>query len=157
MSNLIEVVFEGVAKGCVMQLLALLIQSAEKLTGIQCSENIVLLVNDELSEEALNQLLNFNGDVSVLFNLQDVKLGSIVLPSVQLRLVKYGSDYDIDFNFDYNELENVSMTTLINSLHSKAKTLASEFDITSFYGGMEPASDEDTRYFTDEEKGPLTA
>lgn len=157
MSNLIEIVFERVAKSCVMQLLSLLIYSSEKITSVQCSENIELFLDDKLSEEVLNNLLNIDGDMSVLINMQTMRIGEHVLPNVQLRLVKYGSEYDIDFNFDYNDIKNISMTSLINSLHRHIKKLASEFDVASYYGGMEPASDEDTRYFTNEEVGPLTA
>ncbi len=139
-----------------MQLLNLLIESTENVVCFQCSEKIVLFVNGELSEKALNQLFDFGGNVSVIINLHAIKLDGIILPNVQLRLVKYGNEYDIDFNFDYNELRNIDMTALIDNLHAHAKNIALELGITSFYGGIEPASDEDTRYFTNEEKGPLT-
>ena len=56
-----------------------------------------------------------------------MKLIDIVLPHVQLRLIKYGRHFDIDFNFDQYELENISMPILLESPYVFAKSLASEF------------------------------
>jgi hypothetical protein len=155
-TNLIEVVFENIDKSCVMQLLALLILSAKNVTGIQCSEGIELFVNGNTSDEEFNRLLNFDGDISALINLQAMKVGDITLPNVLLRLVKYGDLYDIDFNFDSNELGSINMMQLLTELHRYAKGIALKYSVESIYAGMEPASDEDTRYFTDNEIGPLT-
>lgn len=156
MSSILEVVFERVTKSCVIQLLSLLIKNVEEISSIQCSEKVELFVNDGLSKEAIDQFLRFDGEIIALFNLKAMKLRDIVLPNVQLRLVKYENEYDIDFNFDCNEIENTSTAVLIDELHAQAKDFACKFDIASFYGGMEPASDEDTRYFTNDVLGPLT-
>lgn len=157
MSSILEVVFEGVAKSSIFHFLAILINNAEKVTDFQCSENILIFESSKLSKEGMNQFLCFEGDASVLINIKAMKLIDIVLPHVQLRLIKYGRHFDIDFNFDQYELENISMPILLESLHVFAKSLASEFGVHSVYGGMEPASDEDTRYFTNEQLGPLSA
>ncbi|WP_409523500.1 hypothetical protein [Nitrincola sp. MINF-07-Sa-05] len=157
MTNLVEVVFESVDEGCIIQFFLMLIQGSKKISGYQCSENIPMFTEGELSEEELSRFLDFNGDASILINADDVKLGDVFLPNIQLRLVKYGCEYDVDFNFNCDEIENVSMGALINGIHSYAKSLALEFGISSYYGGMEPASDEETRYFTNEEVGPLIA
>ena len=138
-TNLIEVVFENVAKSCVMQLLDLLILSAKKVIGVQCSEEIELLTNGNISDEAFNRLLGSDGDISFLINIQAMNVGDIALPSVLLRLVRYGDLYDIDFNFDSNELGSISMVHLVAELHGYAKGIALKYSVASVYGKMEPA------------------
>ena len=155
MSGLLEVVFENVLKSKVIQLLMMLITASGRIINVQCSEDIELMNEGELDVDSLSSLLSFDGDVSVLFNLNDMKIGSIILPNVLLRLVKYGVRYDIDFSFESEEIENVDMTTLVAELHNHAKEVAKNHNMADFFCGMEPAFDEDTRYFTNECLGPL--
>lgn len=156
MSSLLEVVFENVHKNNVIRLLMLQIAASSKVINVQCSEDIELMNGDELDVNALSYLLSFDGDVSALINLNDMKINGITMPNVLLRLVKYSEQYDIDFNFDSDEIDNIDMTILVAELHHHAKEVARDHNIANFFCGMEPASDEDTRYFTNESLGPLT-
>lgn len=155
MSSLLEVVFEGVLKTKVIQLLMLLVTASRRIIDVQCSEDIELMNDGELNLDSLSCLLSFNGDVSALISLDDMSIGSITLPNVLLRLVKYGEHYDIDFNFDSGEIKNIDMAELVTELHHHARWIARDHSMAEFFCGMEPASDEDTRYFTNEILGPL--
>ncbi len=153
--NLIEVVFENVAENHVTKLLSLLVLSSEKVSEVECSEDIIVLEGNEILDKGVEDFLNFDGDVTVLIIIENLTLGSLTLPKVQLRLLKYDNYYDIDFNFDSNRTKDISKATLIKQLHTQVKKLALSCNVTSFFGGVEPASDEDTRYFTNVELGPL--
>lgn len=153
MSSLFEVVFENIIKSRVIQLLLFLISCAERVNDVQSSEDIKLFTSGELDEKALESVLNFKGDISVLINLGNMNLGGLVLPRILLRLVKYDDKFDIDFNFDTNELQNMGMTSLVKELHNRAKYIARDYEVATFFGGMEPASDVDTRYFTNGNMG----
>ena len=155
MASLFEVVFENIVKSGVIQLLLFLISCAERVINIQCSENVELSTSGELDEKFLESVLNYDGDISVVINLGNVNFGSLVLPKVLLRLVKYDNQFDIDFNFDTNDLQNMGMTDLAKELHTHTKYIAKEYEVATFFGGIEPASDVDTRYFTNGNKGRL--
>lgn len=155
MRNLLEVVFEGVLKSSVIQLLMLLVNSSKCIINTQCSENIDLQFKDKLSEDALDKVLSFESDVSVLINLQNLTTENIELPKVLLRLVKYGEQYDIDFNFEVDTLDDANLKLLITSLHHDVNKIAIAHNVDRFYCGLEPASDESTRYFTNGNMGPL--
>lgn len=157
MANLIEIVYENIGKSCVLQLLKLLITNLENIISIECTENPSFFKEGLLSEEGINPFLDFEGDVTVLIKIRSIDLGSIILTNLQLRLLKYEGKYDIEFNFDSNELENTTTTILVKELHEHAKHIALECGVSDFYCGMEPASDEDTRFFTNDELGPLSA
>ncbi len=156
MTNLIEVVFENVAENHVTKLLSLLVPSSEKVSEFECSEDIIVLESNKIFDKGVEEFLNFDGDVTALIIIENLTLGSLTLPKVQLRLLKYDNHYDIDFNFDSNRIKGMSTTTLMKQLHTQVKKLALSCNVTSFFGGVEPASDEDTRYFTNVGLGPLS-
>ena len=121
MLSLLEVVFENVLKTKVIQLFVLLVMASRRVVNVQCREDIELMNEGELDVDSLSSLLNFDGDVSVLVSLNDMNIGGVTLPNVLLRLVKYGDCYDIDFNFDTEEVENTDMTALVAELHHHAQ------------------------------------
>lgn len=155
MTDIIEVVFENVDRNNVFKLLSFLVRSSEEILGVNCSENITMLEGGEISEKGLEKFLNFDGGLAVFVNVEDMSLENIVLPKVYIRLLKYESQYDIEFSFYFDELKGIGAAKLISELHGYVKRIAMNFNVPSFFGGMEPASDEDTRYFTNEELGPL--
>ncbi len=155
MSNLLEVVFENVSKVNVSQLLLCLVYSAKCIISADTSEDIELLDEGKLNKPAVESLISFSGDVTALIQLEEMKVDGIVLPLVLLRLVKYNDLYDIDFNFDCAELKHIDMSKLIKALHMSTSSLAKENDVKNWFAGMEPASDENTRYFTNNELGYL--
>ena len=157
MSSLIEVVFENIAKRNATQLLMTLITSAKQTVSTQCSEDVAIMDGEKLNTIILNSALNYKDNLTALFNLRELKVGGTVLPKVLLRLVKYADQYDIDFNFDKSGLDNQNLMPLITELQNFANNLATDYDVKNVFGGMEPASDEDTRYFTNKVLGPLGA
>ncbi len=150
MSNLIEVVFENVPKANVSQLFLYLVHSAKHIVSVEISENIELLDEGKLNEQTVESLINFSGDVATLIKLKGINLDGVVLPLVLLRLLKYNDLYDVDFSFDYAELKHVDILKLIKSLHISTSCLAKENGVKNWFSGMEPASDESTRYFTND-------
>ena len=73
-----------------------------------------------------------------------------------VRLLRYDGDcYDVEINFIPGEAECAS-SSVMGAVHEYAKRLAAEHAISTYFAGMEPARDEDTRYFTGGDGGPLT-
>jgi hypothetical protein len=155
MKDLFEVVFEGVNKTCVIQLLIHLISGARCVSDVTCTEELEWIGDGHINRKALEAAINFNVDICVLIKLEDMMIDNVVLPLVLLRLVKYGDKFDVDFSFDANKIKNVNSTLLIKYLHSYAKAIAGDFSVANFFGGMEPASDPRTRRFTNQTAGPL--
>ena len=155
MTNIFEVVFERVDKCHVVQVLTRIISGAKCIISVECTENIVLMNEGHLNIKGFESILNFNGDVSILIRLEDMKAGNVTLPSVLLRLVKYNELFDVDFNFDVDELKNTNAALVMSQLHGYAKQISGNFNVWNFFGGMEPAADKNTRYFTNQIVGPL--
>ena len=148
MSNLIEVVFENVPKTNVSRLLLYLVYSAKYIIIADTSENFEIFEEGKLNKQEVESLINFSEDVTGFFKLEEMKVNGIILPLVLLRLVKYDGLYDIDFNFDLAKLRHIEMSKLINTLHISISNLAKENNVKNWFAGMEPASDGNTQYFT---------
>lgn len=155
MSDLIELVFEDVAKNDVANFLISLLAGAKEIDRIECSEDKFFGKKLIVSEEMFSSLVEADCDLTTVFNVEELMLGETVLHEVLIRLVKYGGSYDVDLNFDPRSLVGGSKSAVLVQLHQYAKFIRSNFSLATFYCGLEPASDEDTRYFTDDEVGPL--
>jgi len=155
MSDLLEVVLENILRSKIYQLLAVLLEHAGQIIEIQCSEPIDILSETDISEDEIESFINLNDDASLIIKLNNLNVAGITIPSVLLRLVKYGDQYDIDFNFDESDITDMDTTGLMKKLHVYISDLGKNYQVADWFGGLEPASDEDTRYFTNSEFGPL--
>lgn len=156
MSVLYEIAFENINKSDVLPMLLRLLAESRSISEVKCTEGDVALLNGgKINIQALEAALSFKGDLVITFNLRDMTLGGVALPSVFLRLVKYGIMFDIDFNFYGKDLANRDETSAMKNLHAYAKKIAADFDVKNYFGGMEPATDTSTRYFTNQDAGPL--
>lgn len=156
MAEILEVVLEGVLRSKVNQILMILLSNAGTIVDVQCSEDIQLSDEERISEQEIEAFLNLSDDACLSIKLSTLKIDGIAIPSVLLRLLKYNDQFDIDFNFNESDIENISTTALMTKLHSYTTKLGESYEVGHWFGGMEPASDEDTRYFTDNKFGPLT-
>jgi len=85
-----------------------------------------------------------------------LEIGSgVVLVNVHLRVLRYGGDvYDVELNFIPGIAECDFPAVLMASLHKFAIRLGEANEVDNYYAGIEPASDEETRFFTGMGRGP---
>jgi len=80
----------------------------------------------------------------------------ISIKNVHVRILCYDeSVYDVEMNFILNDTNAGTQDALQFSLHGFALELAEKCGVQSYYGGLEPAADQETRIFTNEKAGPL--
>ena len=156
MTDLLEVVLENVSCSNVCQLFLVLLGHAGQIIKVQSNEPIEISSEADISQDEIESFINLTNDASLIIKLRDLNLAGIIIPSVLLRLVKYGDQYDIDFNFDESDISDVGTTELMKELNVYISDLGKTYQVGEWFGGMEPASDEDTRYFTNTEDGPLS-
>ncbi len=81
------------------------------------------------------------------------RLGSAVhIPTLLIRVFRFDGLASIDLSFDM-DWSNAGVA--MPMLHRHFLTLKLLTGARAVYGGMEPAQDLDTRFFTDDERGPL--
>lgn len=155
MADLLEIVLEDISRSKVCPLLLILLGHAEHITEIRCSEEIKLSSDTNISEEEIKYFLSLMGDASLIIKLSSLNMADCKIPSVLLRLLKYGDRYDIDFNFDESDVADIGATGVMKKLQEYFTKLGEAYKVGNWFGGIEPASDENTRYFTGNELGPL--
>ena len=79
----------------------------------------------------------------------------LVIEGIHLRLLRYDQIvYDVELNFTVGSARNNSGHPLGDALHRFATEVARKTRVESYYCGLEPAADHDTRIFTGIKKGP---
>ncbi|MFJ2386726.1 hypothetical protein [Pseudomonas koreensis] len=154
MAGLLEIVFENVKQNVVLPLLESVINNSDSVDSAQCSEIFPVWNNGELEFDAVGAALDFNGTVSVLISVRGLNFIGVSVSSALIRILKYQGKFDLDISFDEDDvgLANVDVT---GDFFEFSKEVAKKFEFGSCYFGMEPASDESTRFFTNDVLGPL--
>lgn len=155
--GLFEVVFEKVAKSKTVPIVLGLIEKGGRIDSAECvfGENFNLIEAGDLDIEALGSFLNSQHGGLVLINLEYLKFGNVTFPNVLVRIYKYDSYFNIDFNFRPQDLGIESLKTFVEELHKYSSEVARVFKLDTFFAGIEPAEDENTRFFTNDDLGPL--
>lgn len=155
MSELLEIVLEDIKFNDFFEAFKSLIRfmstDSELINGDSKYQinNVTVDLLTEIFSEADNHIFTIESNYLLC--------GTIELPSVMFRFLKYnGTKYDIDFNFDMHQIPTKELETLTDELHKFISNTFSKFDIKNVFFGLEPANDEDTRFFTNNHFGPLT-
>jgi hypothetical protein len=121
--DLTELVFEGLSESTALQL-------AQEVLG----RAVVLPTADE-------------GVVDVGLPRLEVDERT-ALQKVRVRILRYDDQFDVEVNFVPRDTESASPEAMMDSLHRYAMRLSQRHHIGSYYAGIEPASDKETRFFT---------
>ena len=130
MIHLAELVFEGLTR-----------ELAKSLTRRVLGRAATLPTESEVIVQARMASLTLTAQTTLL----DV--------GVNLVLCE-GSVYNLEIIFDPEET-TCSSAVLVRSLHAYAIQLATSFAVDAFCAGYEPVDDQDIRFFTGSERGPL--
>jgi hypothetical protein len=156
MNESFEVVLQGVAKDDLFVLLNSLVSCANNMANITFSEGIVSTNVNDFNREVVEEILQSKGNLCVSANLYMFNVArTIVVPFILLRVIKYDGKIDVELCFDDTRI--ASIHEVMFAMQGYVKQVAEKVNIEIFYGGMEPAVDIDTRYFTNDSWGPLMA
>ncbi|MBJ7311491.1 hypothetical protein ACFOLJ_22480 [Rugamonas sp. CCM 8940] len=153
MRNTFEIIFENVSEPSVDGLVNELLSHAKDIESIELSEEGTSENSDVFGREKLTKLLLAKEALTAMIRVRRFFVNAVVLDVALVRVVKYENTVDVDISFDIEEEKNP--VSIMSSLHPYALELASSFSVGNVYGGLEPADDCATRYFTNLELGPL--
>lgn len=148
MGDLSEVVFEGVPPNQTSDLLGAIVAKGE-------IESITY--GNDFKERTIQELQTLlpSKDFGYVHVRRLTLRTNVVLNLVLIRIfVGDNGVIIVDFTFETDDIK-AGFKENILELHQLVDSLAQRFQVNRYYAGMEPADDEDTRYFTDKQKGPL--
>lgn len=147
MDNVYEIVFEGVSKHDLYDFIRYIEMSAKSYTGLGVE-------GAEGDKEQVEMFLSSSADTRLIEKLFFFKVfDDVCLPCAWLSVLKYGAIVDVELSF-YGP-SSIEIDRFMRSMQRYAAAAAEKFCIKSFYGGLEPAQDLNTRYFTGNYFGPL--
>ncbi len=155
MEELIEVVLEDVPYGDLSSVVMYLVKDYKNVVDVQCSEHLSTPLNCQNIEGVVVDFTKIEEGAALILRLNSLDVAGEMVPSVLLRVVKYEEKYDVDFNFRESDLKQIEKFCFIEKLKIFISEVAKKYKIPSFFCGVEPASDEDTRYFTGQHLGPI--
>nr|WP_146219580.1 hypothetical protein [Pseudomonas sp. RW407] len=154
MTESYEVVFQQVAVGDLLELLNALEVSSEVLSDLGVSESLGDILLAEIDKKLIDGIVSYEGDICLTGRLYKFNVSNeICLPFVFLRVIKYANGIDVELSFDDTRLFDIGGLMRIMQIY--ADGLSKKINMVGFYGGLEPAIDIDTRYFTGDVLGPL--
>ena len=151
MAEIIEILFEYSDLKKAVAFLMEVNSNAILLDFQVASETNDANINLQLESELFNSIDN-SSDGLFSFNFSEFKLQSVELSWIGIQLYKYDSKYDLNCSFNLNELKRL---VSLSSLRDWAELVSKEVNAKSYCGGYEPAVDEETRFFTGKNLGPL--
>lgn len=154
MTSSYEVVLQQVAPSDLWGLLKTLEKSSRSLSGLSASEDVRGSDSQIINKKLVDSVVAYDGNICLLGQLHEFNVTpEISLPLVLLRVLKYQDGIDVELSFDERPFFDIDLILL--GLKDYCNGLSKKFSVSKFYGGLEPATDLDTRYFTGNASGPL--
>ncbi|WP_223494563.1 hypothetical protein [Stenotrophomonas indicatrix] len=151
MSDAYEVVMEGVPLDGVLAVLARIWRSSD---SVSVPEVDGMPVDVEMWIDAGPGSACADGDSCLVQTLQGFNVGNVHLPFLLLRVLRYDGLMDVEVSFDADRAEVLAAMDELQKLFLYIKGVVGARTVI---GGMEPAKDEETRFFTDEFPGPMAS
>lgn len=154
MAGLLEIVFEDVRQDMVLPLLQIVVASAATVISAECSEDFLVWSDGHIKFDEICATIEFDEPVSILINVRSLRVASVTVDAALVRIIKYQGKFYMDISFD-EEDAGLQGVDVVGNFFEFSKELANKFELVSYYFGMEPASDEASRFFTNDVLGPL--
>ncbi|MDF9617971.1 hypothetical protein P5705_09985 [Pseudomonas entomophila] len=154
MSEHYEIILQQVEKSDLHALLKCIETRSQTFSGLAISEEFGGMDSAGINKNLIDAIVAHEGDVCMTEHLHEFNAsGTIRLPLVFLRVIKYKGEVDVELSF--NDAPSLDIDRVMLAMQGYADELSKKFHIKEFYGGLEPAADIDTRYFTGNTLDPL--
>lgn len=151
---LVEIIFKNIPLEKIGPLLQDLSSRGEEVIdyNLTCDSREI----DWKLENSLIDIFAKQAFFGLFINLKSLKRSGIRLPNCGLAVYKYSTEINLEVNFQLSDLKNFSTKDLTPALMKLAKSIAVDYGIDEYFGGIEPASDVETRLFTNDQAGSFS-
>lgn len=151
---LVEIIFKSIALKDIGDLLRNLTASGAKIINynLTCSKKAI----DWSKQESISNVFLNNDNFGLFINISEFKKNNVCLNRCGIVVYKNGSSIDFELNFQFSDIKYYGTDALPTVLMELAKSIATEYHITNYFGGLEPAEDTKTRLFTNDQIGPFS-
>ena len=153
MNGLLEFVFEEVSPS---HLAAMVIECVREKNNVSevVRDGVPLRLDSVLDSAYLSKIAAGDEDVACTANLKHLSVGEKLVECVTLRIIHYDDISDVSLLFSSLDCKKAGISTS-EELYRWAKGFSVKYHIANFFGGLEPASDEQTQLFSKDRVGPV--
>lgn len=151
MSKIIEIVFENIDIYPTSKLIAEL-GKIHKILNMTYDSTLSELGIDVKDNNSIVKYFEQSSNKYIFINLDKLLIENVYFYKASLQLYSYEKIIDFTIILD---IEYCKEKITIKSLNEFSKSVSMKVKSNNFYCGLEPASDEDTRFFTNNIIGPL--
>jgi len=153
MGQIIEIIFEDLEADGQYKIFEEIRHLIPRNSFLNADEDAFKL--NQITPELMLSLQSRNENYSLTIDPKFLDLDSVLIRFPRISFVKYdGSKLDININFEIELVKSISKSQVIQSLHNFAIKLAKKNYVKTYFCGLDPAVDENTRFFTNEKLGP---
>jgi len=154
MTELLEIVFEKVSADALAGILFDITEQGHLIENCEMNGETYIVEWEEVSN-VLKFFQGSNDDFALTYSANFLFIGDNKIPECQIRVIR-GQDFsDLEINFRSNSLTSMDKANIVTELMKFSFELAAKYEIENYYCGLEPAVDEETRFFTKDKVGPL--
>ncbi len=152
MSDLIEIVFENIPFEILTRLLEDPYVPKKDLIHCRFSSEKTTIADKALPLDLKSEV---GGDFDLFMNFKKIETNSFYVPCPSVNIIRRSKVISVCFIFD---LDTIIPKTpnLTEALFTFSKDFSVKYGSLNYYAGIEPAFDEETRFFTNEEFGPIS-
>jgi hypothetical protein len=151
--HLIEIVFKDVDFKEVGHLLIDLSSNGEEIVdyNFTCSSIDI----DWNAAKLIEKIFIYKKNFGLFINLHELIKDGFCLPNCGIAVYRNENSINVELNFQLSDLKNFNINNFVENLMKLAKSIATQYHITDYFCGLEPAQDIKTRLFTNDQIGPF--
>ncbi|MBN3004088.1 hypothetical protein JW897_10125 [Chromobacterium alkanivorans] len=146
MNGLLEFVFENVPPLKVAPCVLSLIGHERNVKNVIRDGDEPLAISDVVDAGFWRRLASQEEDVAILLNMEEVEIGTRLIRGATLQVIHYGNLNDLVVFLSSEDCRKGGMVRS-EDMYEWAKSVADLFEVANFFGGLEPANDEQTQLF----------
>jgi len=163
MNEMYELLFEGVDESDLFPMLEFILSKTKSHSEFTTMGFPVDVYHEKTDEEVVEFITKLKGGCKFIKRLIDLRVSDTsIIRNLALRIVKYQDLFDIDMVFNYSDinldldcLEDERVELLMYNLQEFSYNISKKFTVKLYCAGVEPTYDEEMRYFTNENTGPM--
>lgn len=153
MRGLLEFVFEGISPSQLSRVVIDSIGQIENVTDATL-DGSDLPLSLALDAVYLSNIASAGEDTACLLNLRALTIADKRVERVTLQITHYGNNNDLSVLLSNTDCLNAQISTAVE-LYAWAKVVSEKYEVKNFYGGLEPAFDENTQLYSKDRIGPI--
>lgn len=153
MDGLLEIVFENVSRQHLVDIIISIIGREDNLIEAR-QDGSPVNFDDIFDASYWGRIATASEEISCTFNSRYLNILNKNIRDITTRVVHYGSLNDVSVLFSSHDCKYAGFFAA-EDFFQWASEISKKYEVDNFFGGLDPASDENTQLFSRDGVGPI--